>query len=89
MNFLNEFAVFEHATIDYINEGQTVTSKFTKGYSAALDFSLNHLIKIGSNLHLNIAPSYRRYLTQKVQADAFLLKKNQWIGGSIGVLWRL
>ena len=89
LNFLNEFAVFEHATIDYINEGQTVTSKFTKGYSAALDFSLNHLIKIGSNLHLNIAPSYRRYLTQKVQADAFLLKKNQWVGGSIGVLWRL
>lgn len=89
LNFVNEFAVYENAKIDYINQAPAVTSKFTKGYSAAFDFTLNHLIKVGSNMHLNIAPSYRRYIKQNVQADAFLLKRNHWVGGTIGLVWRL
>lgn len=89
VNFINEFAVYENAKIDYNQEPSSTSSQFTKGYSAGFDFSLNHLIELKKGVHLNIAPSYRYYLQQHVQAAPFLLQKNHWVGGTVGMVWRL
>jgi len=85
----SEFSLYENQNTLYVLGPAERTNGFTKGYSAASDFSIQSQFRMRQGMFLTVSPTYRRYLVQNISADNLLVEKNNWLGGTIGLLWHL
>lgn len=86
--FNNEFAFYERFGSEAPSPSYNPKG-FIKGYSASLELALGHVFQLRPRMALNVAPSFRYYLSQNIQSQNYLIKRNQWIGGKIGMIWTL
>jgi hypothetical protein len=87
--FNSEFSAYENEISVYNIGPNTSSNGFTRGFSTALDFSIQSHIRLQRGVFLTISPTYRKYLSQNVRAENLLVEKNNWLGGTIGVIWSL
>lgn len=85
---VNEFPITEKVEADYTTYYES-NSLFKMGYMAACQMDLTLDIKIGKNLFLSAAPTYRYYFIQEFKSQESLLRRDHWIGGKIGLTWIL
>ncbi|OIQ31113.1 MAG: hypothetical protein BM555_05400 [Crocinitomix sp. MedPE-SWsnd] len=85
----NEFSLYENQNSIYFIGPPESSNGFTKGYSASTDFSIQSQIRLQKGMYLTLSPTYRRYLIQNVNSENLLVQKNNWLGGTIGMIWTL
>lgn len=88
LGVLNEFPFYEGSTTNY-GPSQLKENTFNISYMGAVQLNVGAEFKISNNLFLGINPGFKYYFTQQFSAKNLLIKKNNWIGGSIGLTWEL
>ena len=88
--FVNEVPIFESVKADYgVAALAESVKQFNVGYMGALKFDLTTEFRIGPRAYLALSPSYKYYFTQRIGSQNLLIRKDHWLGGSIGLTWKL